>query len=125
MGRAYLSVLPEREREIVLSRIRDADPDCWDDTRRSLDTALRQYRERGFCMAIGAWHNGISSAGAAVAMDGGAQILAFNCGGSSQRLTRAALESKLGPALADMADRIRRDLFAAASTGAPRPTVGA
>lgn len=123
MGRAYLAAVPEREREIVLARIRDADPDGWDATRQSLDDAIAQHRDRGFCLAIGAWHRGIASAGVAVAMDGGAQILAFNCGGSSQRLTQAVLERTLGPALADMADRIRRDLFCAAPTGATRPTV--
>lgn len=121
MGRAYVCSLPEREREIALRRLRDADPDGWDDTRRAFDEALRQYRSLGFCMAAGAWHSGISSAGVAVAMDGGSQVLAFNCGGASHRLTRPLLERRLGPALADMAERIRRELFAAA---APQPRPG-
>jgi len=112
MGRAYVSSLPDREREVALRRLREADPDGWDDTRRELDEALRQYRSLGFCLSAGAWHHGISSAGVAVALDGGSQVLAFNCGGASHRLTRTVLERRLGPALAEMAERIRRDLFA-------------
>lgn len=119
MGRAYVSVLPEREREIVLRRLRDADPDGWDGTRRALDEALRQHRGQGFCLALGAWHHGISSAGAAVALDGGSQILGFNCGGAGSRLTRTVLERRLGPALADMAERVRRELFATRPEGVP------
>ncbi|MEQ8395779.1 IclR family transcriptional regulator [Thalassobaculum sp.] len=119
MGRAYISVLPEREREIVLRRLCDADPDGWEETRRSLDDAMQQYRTQGFCLSLGAWHHGISSAGVAVAMDGGAQILAFNCGGASQRLTQSVIERQFGPALADMAERIRRDLFTAGPTATP------
>ncbi|EDP66900.1 Transcriptional regulator [alpha proteobacterium BAL199] len=119
MGRAYLSVLPERERQIVLGRIRDSDPDGWDDTKRTLDDAMQHYRAHGFCMSLGAWHHGISSAGVAVAMDGGAQILAFNCGGASQRLTQSTIERRFGPALVDMAEHIRRDLFTAAPTADP------
>lgn len=117
MGRAYVAVLPDRERDVALRRLRDADPDGWEDTRRALDEAQRQYRSLGFCLALGAWHHGISSAGVAVAMDGGSQILAFNCGGASHRLTRPVLERHLGPALAEMAERIRRELFTARPSG--------
>lgn len=122
MGRAYVAALPEREREIVRQRLRDADPEGWHDTRRALEAAQRQHDDLGFCVAIGAWHQGISSAGVAVPLDGGAQILAFNCGGASHRLTRTVLERRLGPALADMAERVRRDLFTAAP-GAPKAVV--
>ncbi len=126
MGRAYVAALPERERELAMSRMRDADPEGWDETRRALDEAQRQCRTDGFCTAIGAWHQGISSAGVAVTLDGGSQILAFNCGGASHRLTRPLLERRLGPALLDMAERIRRDLFTARAvepTSMPRYAV--
>lgn len=116
MGRAYVAALPEREREVVTRRLREADPDGWDDTRRALDESQRQCRSQGFCVAVGAWHQGISSAGVAVTLDGGSQVLAFNCGGAGHRLTGPVLERRLGPALLDMAERIRRDLF-----GAPAP----
>src|SRR3546814_3356143 len=33
MGRAYVSCLPDREREVALRRLREADPDGWDVTR--------------------------------------------------------------------------------------------
>ncbi|MEQ8817524.1 MAG: IclR family transcriptional regulator [Thalassobaculum sp.] len=119
MGRAYVAALPERERDLVMRRLRDADPEGWAETRRALDEAQRQCRTEGFCVAIGAWHNGISSAGVALPMDGGSQILAFNCGGASHRLTRPLLERRHGPALLDMAERIRRDLFTAPTAAIP------
>lgn len=126
MGRAYVAALPERERDLVMQRLCDADPDGWSDTRGALDDAERQCRDRGFCVAVGAWHDGISSAGAAVTLDGGSQILAFNCGGASHRLTRPLLERRLGPALSDMAERVRRELFAtpvvSASVASPLQT---
>lgn len=119
MGRAYVAALPERERELLMRRLRDADPEGWADTSRALDEAQRQCRDQGFCVALGAWHHGISSAGVAMPVDSGSQILAFNCGGASQRLTRPVLERRLGPALHDMADRIRRELFTAPAVATP------
>ena len=128
MGRAYVAALPERERELVMRRLQDDDPEGWGETRRALDTARRQCRAEGFCTATGAWHQGTSAAGVAVALDGGSQVLAFNCGGASHRLTRPMLERRLGPSLLDMAERIRRDLFTApaaagAATEVPRHAV--
>lgn len=127
MGRAYLAALPDREHDLALQRLHDADPDGWAETRHALGEAERQCRDRGFCVAEGAWHDGISSAGVAVALDGGSQILAFNCGGASHRLTRELLERRLGPALFDMAERIRRELLtapaASQSAGASLATV--
>ena len=119
MGRAYVAALPERERDLVLRRLHDADPDGWAETRRALDEARRQCRDQGFCVAVGAWHDGISSAGVAVTLDGGSQVLAFNCGGASHRLTRPLLERRLGPALSDMAERVRRELFTAPAGSMP------
>lgn len=119
IGRAYVAVLPDREREIVLRRLREADADGWPATSRALEEARKQVRDLGFCISMGAWYDGISSAGAAIAMDGGAQVLAFNCGGARDRLTRRVLERTLGPALAEMAERIRRQLFAT-SAAEPR-----
>lgn len=113
MGRAYVAALPGRERELAMRRLHDADPDGWADTRHAIEAAQRECRDQGFCIAIGAWHQGISSAGVAVTLDGGSQILAFNCGGASHRLTRPVLERRLGPALYDMAERVRRELFTA------------
>src|SRR3546814_18719426 len=74
MGRAYVSCLPDREREVALRRLREADPDGRDVTRGALEEARRQYRSLGFCLAVGAWHRGISSAGVGVDMDGGSPI---------------------------------------------------
>src|SRR3546814_18233468 len=65
MGRAYVSCLPDREREVALRRLREADPDGWDVTRGALEEARRQYRSLGFCLAVGARPRGISSAGEA------------------------------------------------------------
>src|SRR3546814_6831676 len=64
-----ISCLPDREREVALRRLREADPDGWDVTRGALEEARRQYRSLGFCLAVGAWHRGISSAGVAVRSD--------------------------------------------------------
>lgn len=119
MGRAYVAALPEREHDLVMRRLCDADPEGWSETRRALDEARRECRDQGFCTALGAWHDGIASAGVAVTLDGGSQILAFNCGGASDRLTRPVLERRLGPALFDMAERVRRELFTAPAMPVP------
>lgn len=110
MGRAYLAALPEARRNLYLQRFREADPAGWRETGEGIDKAVQQYREKGFCILESEWHREVSAVGVPLVLDDGSGSYAFNCGGSSLRLSRRILEENLGPRLLDMVQRVQRQL---------------
>ncbi len=117
MGRAYVSALPEKRRGALLDEIRASDPDNWSSHRKMFQAAQREYEKQGFCTSLGNWNSEVSAVGVPLSLEGGAQVMAFNCGGSALRLTRQVLEENLGPRLVKLAQRVEREL-----TGAVRQT---
>lgn len=113
MGRAYFAALPDAEREALRRQIRDHAPDEWNRARKALDAAERQYQETGFCISIGEWQRRVGAVGAAMPLDGGSNIMAFNCGGHVSRMTREVLETEIGPKVLDLVNAVRQDMFAA------------
>lgn len=110
MGRAYVSALPDKRREELLAELQRADPENWPAQRRMLQAARRQYEQQGFCTSLGEWNGEVSAVGVPLVLEGGAQVMAFNCGGSALRLTRAVLEENLGPRLVKLARQVEREL---------------
>ena len=110
MGRAYLAGLPEATREQYLEDIRAANPKDWPRIEADLKRVLDHYKATGFCISEGEWDREISGVGVPLVLEGGAQVLAFNCGGSSLRLTRRVMEENLGPRLRDLVRKIERQL---------------
>ena len=110
MGRAYLAASGEVEREKVLRQLQRHHRDDWPKPKAGLDDAIKYHADHGFCISEGSWNGDVHSAGVPLVLEGGAQIVAFNCGGSSGRLTRSVLERKIGPRLVRLADSVRRDL---------------
>lgn len=117
MGRAYFSALPQKRREELLEDIRQADPDSWSAHRRMLQAAVREYESKGFCTSLGEWNGEVSAVGVPLCLEGGAQVMALNCGGSALRLTRPVLEENLGPRLARLARQVEQEL----TGGVPAP----
>lgn len=106
MGRAFLAALPEWERDYLLDHIRKRDAENWPKVRASLDRALREFEERGFCSSIGEWQKDVSAVGVPLAVPDG-HIIAFSCGGPSFTLKRGQLESDLGPRLVNMVREVK------------------
>lgn len=113
MGRAYIAGLPEAEREALLGRLQTLYGDSWPGLRRGVDESMRYYADHGYCLSEGDWNRDVASAGVPLVLEGGAHILAFNCGGSSLRLTRRVLEHTVGPRLLALVRNVERDLIGA------------
>lgn len=102
MGRALLCGLPTVERDYLLDLTRKKFPTDWAKIRTSVDTAMREYEERGFCSSVGEWQKDVSAVGVPVTIGNGAGLLAFNCGGPAFQIRRQMLEDDLGPRLVQL-----------------------
>ncbi|EDP65767.1 regulatory protein, IclR [alpha proteobacterium BAL199] len=118
MGRAYIAGLPEADRDSLLARLKVHYGDAWPALRDGIDQSLRFYADHGYCVSEGDWNRDVASAGVPLVLEGGAHVLAFNCGGSSLRLTRRVLERSIGPRLQELVRLVERDL-----TGGGAPTL--
>ena len=83
-----------------------------------VEEALKFHADKGYCLSEGDWNRDVASAGIPLVLEGGAHVLAFNCGGSSLRLTRKVLERSIGPRLLELVRLVEHDL-AGAPAGAP------
>ncbi len=120
MGRAYLAGLAEADRELLMDRLQAHHGDAWPALREGIDRSLQHYADHGYCVSEGDWNRDVASAGVPLVLEGGAHVLAINCGGSSLRLTRRVLERTIGPRLQDLVRLVEREL-AGAPAGADRP----
>lgn len=105
VGRACLAAMPENEREFLLDRIRERDPEHWPVIRKGLDRAFRDFDDYGYCLSIGEWHRDVNSV-AVPLVHPQYGLLAFNCGGPSFQLTRQKLEDDIGPRLINMVNNV-------------------
>ncbi len=107
-GRALLAALPENEREPYYEAIRAHNPDAWPEVQRGLQRACKEYQEYGFVTSDGEWNRDVSAVGVPLILDNGGQVVPFNCGGSSLRLSRRILIENLGPRLKEVVDQVRQ-----------------
>src|SRR5260221_592864 len=62
MGRAYLTAIPESERNDIMERVRDlAEPNRWLDLQRGVAKALRDIHELGVCCSFGEWQKDVNA----------------------------------------------------------------
>ena len=102
MGRAFLSALPEAERDYLLDAIKQHAGEDWPTLKKQIERAQRDIEERGCCFSIGEWQSDVNGAGVPVKSPDGSTVMAFNCGGPSFVITRDMLENDLGPRLVNM-----------------------
>jgi DNA-binding IclR family transcriptional regulator len=120
MGRAYLFGLPERERDILLDRIRRRyGRNGWRDVQTGIERALNSLAARGFCLSAGEWRPDVVGVGVPVVTADGA-VLAINCGGPPFEVSVKQMEEEIGPRLAHAASLIAADGGPDASSTIPR-----
>ena len=106
MGRAYLAIAPEEEREDVLDQLRAIDEPGWPRERRTLEAAFEQHRKLGFCHSFGDWQSDVSGIAIGFHPSDGLPAMAINCGGPSFSLPREFLINEVRPRLASVARRL-------------------
>lgn len=109
MGRALLCGLPQDERDKLMDDIRLRDPDLWPQHKAGIEQALRDYRERGFCLSIGDWRNDVNAVGVPMLPIAGCRLLTFNCAAPSFVLRQHMLEDDIGPRLINLVRTIESE----------------
>lgn len=111
LGRAQLCSLPESERELWLERYRaESTPSEWHLTQRSIEQALLDYHEHGFCFSLGQWNTELYALGVPLAAGEGNAQMALSLSGPIAGMTRERLLGDLGPRLLALRNKLQPGL---------------
>lgn len=110
MGRALLCGLPEEERKRLLDNIRKRDESAWPKHQAGIEQAMRDYRERGFCLSLGDWRNDVNAVAVPMLPIAGCRLLTFNCAAPSFTLRQHMLEDDIGPRLVNLVRTIESEV---------------
>ena len=112
MGRAWLAITPLTERNEILERVRQLDPDNWLSTQRGIQRALEQFQQFGCCTAIGEWQPDVNAIAIAFCPVDGSMPIGINCGGPASALPAEFLLGEVRPRLLAMVDQLRLAMVA-------------
>jgi DNA-binding IclR family transcriptional regulator len=107
MGRAYLALCGEGERNDLLQRIRERHPAQWPQIEAGVARALDEYRRLGCCSSFGEWQKDVNAVAVAFRPPTGRAILALNCGGPGFNLSREFLLEEVRPMLVAIGERLQ------------------
>lgn len=107
MGRAYLALCGEAERNELMERIRELDTEAWPRIRDGLERAQREYRELGCCTSFGEWQKDVNAIAIAFHPPGGRSVMAINCGGPGFNLSPEFLLGEVRPQMLELAARLQ------------------
>jgi DNA-binding IclR family transcriptional regulator len=106
MGRAYLALCGDTEREELMERIRELDTIAWPRIREGIDRALAEYQELGCCTSFGEWQKEVNAIAIAFRPPGGRATMAINCGGPGFNLSPEFLLREVRPEMLALAARL-------------------
>lgn len=104
MGRAFLAIVPEDERNYLLDHVKKHEPDQFPHIRDGVEKAINDVKTRGFCLSIGDWQKEVHAAAVPIKSPHRSGVFAINCGGPSYRMDPEVLEKEIGPRLVDIAN---------------------
>lgn len=110
MGRAYLAMIPEREREDILEQVRVLDEAAWPKVRQGIERALKEYRATGCVGSFGEWQADVNAIAVPLRPGGGLPPMAINCGGPAFTLSKEFLLNDVRPKLIELARRLEASL---------------
>ncbi len=110
MGRAYLALIPEREREDIMERVRELDEVAWPAIRAGIERAMREYRETGCVSSFGEWQADVNAIAVPLRPGGGLPPMAINCGGPAFTLTKDFLLGDVRPRLIALVRQLEASL---------------
>ena len=107
MGRAYLSVCDERERQDLYERIERNDPAAWPALHESIEAARTEFRTTGCCTSFGEWRSDVNAIAVAFRAPVRGNVMAINCGGPAYNLSPEHLLNTVRPRMISLSDRLR------------------
>jgi DNA-binding IclR family transcriptional regulator len=106
MGRAYLELIEESERNDLMERIREQDEAAWPRILAGIENSLKQYRKLGCFCSFGDWQKDVNAIGVAFRVGSDLPAMAVSCGGPAFHLSQKFLLSEVRPRLIGMVRRI-------------------
>src|SRR5882672_7872501 len=111
MGRAYLTAVPEEERNDIMKRVCElADAGRRPELQRGVAKALRDIRELGVCCSFGDWQKDVNAIAAPVRPGGGLPPMAINCGAPAYMVSKDFLLERVRPRLIALANELETSL---------------
>jgi DNA-binding IclR family transcriptional regulator len=108
-GRAYLAGCPPSERESLMAQLKKQDPVNWPAISAAIEQAIKDYKDRGFCISFKEWNKDVSGVGVPFHGPDGA-LMAFNCAGPAFLLPRKKLVEEIGPRLVALVRRLEKSM---------------
>nr|WP_244813849.1 IclR family transcriptional regulator [Caballeronia sp. Lep1P3] len=109
IGRAYLSVLSEADRQALIGSLQTATGDDWPAIAGGLQRSLDDARRQGFAISLGEWHNGLNAVAAGF-VGPSEERYSVNCGGAAHQCPQETLVSTVAPALLECVEHIAREI---------------
>jgi DNA-binding IclR family transcriptional regulator len=111
MGRAYLTAVPEEERNDIMERVCElADASRWPELHRGVAKALRDIRELGVCCSFGDWQKDVNAIAVPVRPGGGLPPMAINCGAPAYMVSKEFLLERVRPRLVALVNELETSL---------------
>jgi DNA-binding IclR family transcriptional regulator len=107
MGRAYLAACSDAEREELLQRVRERDPEGWPLVEQGVQRALQECAELGCCTSFGEWQKDVNAIAIAIRPQTGRPVMAINCGGPVFNLSRDYLLNEVRPLLLSLGQQLQ------------------
>jgi len=110
IGRAYLALASESERQEIMARVQELDEYAWLAVRQGIQTSLEEYRTLGCTCSFGEWQKDVNGIAVAFQPGGGLPVMAINCGGPSFNLPKDYLLEEVRPRLIETVRRLEAAL---------------
>lgn len=106
LGRAYVAALPAEKRAALMGELERHEGAAWPEIRRGIEAAMECHEARGYCLSLSEWKPGVNAVAVPFVPRDGSPVMAFNCGGPAETLTRARIESDVAPRLLELVRRV-------------------
>ncbi|SCB08578.1 IclR family transcriptional regulator [Cupriavidus alkaliphilus] len=102
IGRAWLAVVTDAERQAFMEQVRDVDDVAWPRLRQGIEQALTDHRELGVTCSMGEWQADVNGIARGFEPGQGMPPMALNVGGPSFRLSPSFLLQEVRPRLLEV-----------------------
>jgi DNA-binding IclR family transcriptional regulator len=106
-GRAYLSAIPDQEREEIMQGVQQvAEASRWPTLQRGLAKALVDRRNLGVCCSFGEWQKDINAIAVPVQPGNNLPLMSISCGGPAYSVSPEFLLNEVRPRLIALVSRL-------------------
>ncbi|NMG02811.1 IclR family transcriptional regulator [Azoarcus taiwanensis] len=106
MGRAYLAVCPDTERQGLMERIRELDELAWPRIQAGIERSMEEFHETGCCSSFGEWQKDVNAIAMAFQPGEGLPLMSINVGGPAFNLAPQFLLDEVRPRLIELVNMI-------------------